>query len=145
MSGDSPPSGSIRSSPDLSYFGHNLNTTRRREAGIYIWTLDTCSYWRIAVRIYAYRVDRNRSHPPLGYVLYTYTSAVHTQPVTLYQQLHQPSLQSCQVNYAARGMSLLETSSFNCSLLQMPNSDALHRKSYILIRPHGLRKRHQKI
>ena len=41
-----------------------------------------------------------------------YTS--DTQPATLYEQLHQPSLQSCQVpveNYAARGMSLLETSS----------------------------------
>ena len=49
---------------------------------------------------------------------FPYTLGLDTQPATLYQQLHQPSLQSCQVpavNYAARGMSLLETSSLNCS------------------------------
>ena len=49
---------------------------------------------------------------------FPYTLGLDTQPATLYQQLHQPSLQSCQVpvvNYAAQGMSLLETSSLNCN------------------------------
>ena len=57
---------------------------------------------------YAYTIERC-----------TYTLRADTQPAiigyTLCQLLHRPSLQSCQVevvNYAPRGMSLLETSSY---------------------------------
>ncbi len=76
--------------------------------------------------------DRGREYTDSGHAFilaishahrYAYTSAVHSacgytarhsQRYTLCQLLHQPSLQSCQVqvvNYAPRGMSLLETSS----------------------------------
>ena len=79
--------------------------------------------------------DRGREYTDSGHVFilaishahrYAYTSAVHSarvrihsQRYTLCQRLHRPSLQSCQVqvlNYAPRGMSLLETSS-QCNLL----------------------------
>ena len=74
--------------------------------------------------------DRGREYTDSGHVFilaishahrYAYTSRctlclrIHSQRYTLCQLLHRPSLQSCQVqvvNYAPRGMSLLETS--NC-------------------------------
>ena len=59
-------------------------------------------------------VSRQRLRPPLGYTRALYTLGSDTQPATLYQQLHQPSLQACQVplvKYSVLCMSLLETSS----------------------------------
>ena len=83
-------------------------TTRiRRGTGIYgLWT-------RVHIGAYAVAPRRPQSVTPTAWICRAlYTS--DTQLATLYEQLHQPSLQSCQVpvvNYAARGMSLLETSS----------------------------------
>ena len=82
------------------------------EAG-HIRTLVTCSYWQSVTPTTSHRISiQIRIHERCTLCVRIHC---HSQRYTLCQLLHQPSLQSCQVqvvNYAPRGMSLLETSNY---------------------------------